>query len=213
MSSLNIRHLGLIEYKTVFEKMRYFTYQRDSTTEDELWCLQHPSVFTLGANADQRHILRQSDIPIVQTDRGGQITYHGPGQIIIYLLIDLKRKSMGVKKLVQSIEQATVTLLEEFGICAQAKADAHGVYVNHEKIASLGLRVHRGYSYHGLALNVDMDLQPFRLINPCGFAGLKITQMSDHTIGIDMIHVSTRLIEYLYQTLKYDINEITFYDE
>ena len=161
MYNLHIRNLGTQEYNSVFKGMREFTAQRTSTTVDEFWCLQHPAVFTLGANADPQHVLCQTDIQIVQSDRGGQVTYHGPGQVIIYLLIDLKRRGIGVKRLVELIEQSVVGLLNDYNIDSQARADAHGVYVQEAKIASLGLRVHSGCSYHGVALNVDMDISPF----------------------------------------------------
>ncbi len=203
MHELNIRHLGLEEYSSVFERMREFTLQRTSDTQDEFWCVEHPAVFTLGANADRQHILENTDIPIMQTDRGGQVTYHGPGQIIHYLLVDLKRKKIGVKKLVEHIEQALVDLLSGYGVRAQARADAHGVYVDNAKIASLGLRVHSGCSYHGLALNVDMDLTPFNLINPCGYAGLKITQLADLGVKQDKQAITSELNTKLCEQLNY----------
>lgn len=208
MYELHIRNLGLQEYSSVFNKMREFTTQRTSATVDEFWCLQHSAVFTLGANADQQHILKQTDIPIVQSDRGGQVTYHGPGQVIIYLLINLKRKSIGVKRLVELIEQSVVELLNDYKIDSQARADAHGVYIEESKIASLGLRVHSGCSYHGLALNVDMDMSPFSLINPCGFPGLEVTQLKDHGVTESVQVISDKLILKLSERLEYKSNKI-----
>lgn len=212
MHELHIRNLGMQEYSSVFNKMREFTTQRTLTTVDEFWCLQHPAVFTLGANADQQHILKQTDIPIVQSDRGGQVTYHGPGQVIIYLLIDLRRKSIGVKRLVELIEQSIVELLNDYNIVSQARANAHGVYVDEAKIASLGLRVHSGCSYHGVALNVNMNISPFSLINPCGFPGLAITQLKDHGVTESLEMVSEKLTFKLCKYLEYNCSKINNYD-
>ena len=206
-----MRNLGMQEYNSVFKRMRDFTTQRTSTSVDEFWCLQHPAVFTLGANADQQHILRQSDIPIVQTDRGGQVTYHGPGQVIIYLLVDLKRKQISVRHLVQLIEQSVIELLNSYNIDSQARASAHGVYVHDAKIASLGLRVHSGCSYHGVALNVDMDAAPFSLINPCGISGLAITQLKDHGVAESLQMVSDKLALKLCENLEYKANKISIH--
>ena len=208
MCDLYVRDLGEQEYNAVFQKMRDFTQQRTPASVDEMWCLQHPAVFTLGANADQQHILTQTDIPIVQSDRGGQVTYHAPGQVIIYLLVDLKRKSIGVKRLVQLIEQSVVDLLNDYNINSQARADAHGVYVNEAKIASLGLRVHSGCSYHGVALNVDMDMGPFLSINPCGFPGLAVTQLKDHNVTESVEIVFEKLILKLCEHLNYKSHRI-----
>lgn len=193
MFDLKIRQLETEEYSVILKRMREFTAQRDGHTADELWCVEHPAVFTLGANADQQHILKQSDIPVIQSDRGGQVTYHGPGQLVVYLLVDLKRKSIGVKRLVNMIEQSVVDLLKDYNIEAEARADAHGVYVEDAKIASLGLRVRRGYCYHGLALNVDMDLLPFSLINPCGFPGLAVVQLRDFGVHESIQEVAEKL--------------------
>jgi len=212
MHELHIRNLGLQEYSSVFKKMREFTTQRTLTTVDEFWCLQHPAVFTLGANADQQHVLKQTDIPIVQSDRGGQVTYHGPGQVIIYLLIDLKRKSIGVKRLVELIEQSVVELLNDYKIDSQARVEAHGVYVDEAKIASLGLRVHSGCSYHGLALNIDMDMSPFSLINPCGFPDLEVTQLIDHGVTESVQVISDKLMLNLSKCLEYKSNKINTHD-
>ncbi|MEM7401148.1 MAG: lipoyl(octanoyl) transferase LipB [Pseudomonadota bacterium] len=204
MSELHIRNLGIQDYTSVFNKMREFTQQRTVSTNDEFWSLQHPAVFTLGANTDHQHILSRTNIPIVQSDRGGQVTYHAPGQIIVYLLIDLKRKKIGIKKLVEHIEQALVNLLAGYDIDAKARSDAHGVYVNDAKIASLGLRVHSGCSYHGLALNVDMDLAPFSMINPCGMPGLKVTQLKDFGVTNELQTITVDLIKKLCAQLAFE---------
>ena len=173
-----IRKLGLVEYQPTLDAMRLFTDERDSDTPDELWLLQHPRVFTQGQAGKAEHVLAPGDIPVVQVDRGGQVTYHGPGQWVVYLLVDVRRRNMGVRSLVTLIEEGIIALLAEYGIEAVPRADAPGVYTDNSKIASLGLRVRRGCSYHGLALNVDMDLEPFQRINPCGFEGLAVTSMA-----------------------------------
>ena len=172
------RTLGLVEYEPTLARMREFTDSRDANTPDELWLLQHPPVFTQGQAGKAEHVLAPGDIPVVQVDRGGQVTYHGPGQWVLYLLIDLKRRPLGVRDLVDLIENSIIELLGDYGIEAQGQPGAPGVYVRGEKIASLGLRVRRGCSYHGLALNVDMDLEPFGRINPCGYEGLAVTSIS-----------------------------------
>ena len=210
MFKLLIRDLDVQEYSSVFAKMREFTNDRDSTTADEFWCLQHPAVFTLGANADIKHILAQSNIPIVQTDRGGQVTYHGPGQVIVYVLIDMRRRALGVKELVQQIERAVVDLLYSYNIESKARADAHGVYVNNAKIASLGLRVRNGCSYHGVALNVNMDLTPFSYINPCGFPGLDVTQLKDQGLEASCEKIQKELIIQLCENLQYEPSYIKY---
>ena len=177
MAPLHIKRLGLVDYESTLEDMREFTASRDSHTPDELWLLEHPRVFTQGIAGKAEHVLAPGDIPVVPVDRGGQVTYHGPGQWVVYLLINLKRRSMGVRALVDLIEQSIVETLAEFDVTAAADPKAPGVYVDGEKIASLGLRVRRGCSYHGLSLNVDMDLEPFSRINPCGYEGLQVTSL------------------------------------
>lgn len=177
--SLIARHLGLAEYLPTWRAMQDFTATRGPETPDELWLLQHPPVYTLGLAGRPEHLLRPSDIPLVKTDRGGQITYHGPGQVVAYLLLDLRRRGIGVKELVQRLEQAVIDLLGEHGVVAERRDKAPGVYVGGAKIAALGLRVRNGCCYHGLALNVDMDLSPFRAINPCGYEGLEVTRTRD----------------------------------
>lgn len=179
MSELVVRHLGLVDYQPTLEAMRQLTRERDAQAPDEIWLLQHPRVFTQGQAGKAEHVLAAGDIPVIQVERGGQVTYHGPGQLVAYLMLDLRRLDLGVRELVTAMEQGLVELLASYGIEAAPKADAPGVYVAGEKIASLGLRVSRGCSFHGLALNVDMDMSPFLRINPCGYAGLKMVQMSD----------------------------------
>jgi lipoyl(octanoyl) transferase len=179
LSRLVIKHLGQLDYEPAWRAMQDFTAARNEDTPDELWVLEHPPVFTLGQAGKREHLLRPTDIPVVSIDRGGQITYHGPGQVVVYVLVDLKRRGYGVKELVYRMEQAVIDLLTESGIQAERKADAPGVYVAGAKIAALGLRIKQGRSYHGLALNVDMDLSPFALINPCGYPGMSVTQTRD----------------------------------
>lgn len=179
MAELVVRHLGLVEYLPTLEAMRRFTAERDETTPDEIWLLQHPRVFTQGQAGKAEHLLAPGDIPVIQVERGGQVTYHGPGQLVTYLMLNLRRQKLGVRELVTAMENALVDVLASYGIEAAPKADAPGVYVAGDKIASLGLRVRNGCSFHGLALNVDMDMTPFLRINPCGYAGLKMIQLRD----------------------------------
>lgn len=179
MAELVVRNLGLVEYLPTLEAMRRFTAERNEQTPDEIWLLQHPRVFTQGQAGKPEHLLAPGDIPVIQVERGGQVTYHGPGQLVAYLLLDLRRRKLGVRELVTAMELALVDVLASYGIEAAPKADAPGVYVNGEKIASLGLRVRNGCSFHGLALNVDMDMAPFLRINPCGYSGLKMVQLRD----------------------------------
>lgn len=174
-----IRHLERADYAATLAAMQQLTEQRGPDSADEIWFVEHAPVFTLGLNAAREHLLAPGDIPVVQTDRGGQVTYHGPGQLVAYTLIDIRRARLNVRQLVCALETAVIGLLDEFGIVAAARADAPGVYVDGAKIASLGLRIRRGCSYHGLALNVAMDLAPFERINPCGFEGLPVTQLAD----------------------------------
>jgi len=176
--ALTLRRRGAVDYQQALDEMRAFTDSRGPETPDELWLLEHPRVFTQGQAGKSEHLLAPGDIPVVQVDRGGQVTYHGPGQWVVYLLVNLKRRGLGVRELVTLIEDSLVALLLELGIPAAADPKAPGVYVQGEKIASLGLRVRRGCSYHGLALNVDMDLQPFTRINPCGYEGLQVTSIA-----------------------------------
>jgi len=179
---LIVKELGCVAFDTVWQQMRDFTDNRTTHTADELWLLEHPAVFTLGQAGKPEHILCAGEIPIIKTDRGGQVTYHGQGQLVGYCLFDVKRLNMGVRELVESLEDVLVAALAEYGIQAWANREAHGVYIGTQKIASLGLRIRKGCSYHGFALNVDMDLSPFNSINPCGYAGLSMTQMRDHLL-------------------------------
>ena len=181
--SIAIRDLGLQEYEPLWHAMQRFTDTRDPGTTDEIWFTEHPPVFTLGLNASPDHLLETGDIPVVQIDRGGQVTYHGPGMLMIYPLIDLKRANLGVRDLVTALEGSVVNLAAEYGIDAAAHAEAPGVYVAETKFASVGLRIRRGASYHGMALNVAVDLEPFLRINPCGYAGLEMTDLA--TLGGD----------------------------
>lgn len=181
-----VRDLGLVDYQPTVEAMRRFTQQRDENSEDELWLLEHRPVFTQGANGDPGHILDSHGIPVVASDRGGQVTYHGPGQIVAYTLIDLRRARIGVREMVSRLEQSVIAVLAQHGIAARARADAPGVYVGNSKIASLGLRVRRGSCYHGVSFNIDMDLTPFGYINPCGHAGMAVTDLSSLGGRVDM---------------------------
>lgn len=184
-----VHDLGLCDYQKTWQNMRDFTDSRTEKTTDEIWILQHPSVFTQGLAGKPEHILNAHDIPIIQTDRGGQVTYHGPGQLVLYALLDLQRKKMHTREFVRTLEKCVIDLLSEMFINAKSKCDAPGVYVNDEKICSIGLRVRKGCSYHGIALNVDMDLTPFSYINPCGFQNMKMTQIKtlNPTISFDTI--------------------------
>ena len=181
--------------------MQDFTSARDESTPDELWVLEHPPVFTLGQAGKREHLLQATDIPVVPIDRGGQITYHGPGQIVIYVLVDLKRRGYGVKELVSRMEEAVIDLLAQSGVVAERRPGAPGVYVNGAKIAALGLRIKQGRSYHGLALNVDMDLAPFALINPCGYPGMAVTQTCDHGVVGDAADIGKKLAALLAQKI------------
>ena len=201
-SSLITRNLGLAEYLPTWQAMLDFTAQRGAETADELWLVQHPPVFTLGLAGKPEHLLHDSGIPLVKTDRGGQITYHGPGQIVVYLLLDLQRRGIGVKELVRRLEQAVIDLLADYGVVAERREKAPGVYVNGAKIAALGLKVKSKGSYHGLALNVDMDLNPYAAINPCGYVGLQVTQTRDVGIADNLATLSDKLTRRLTQQLQ-----------
>ena len=181
---IKVRSKGLQDYLKTWEEMKSFTENRDSNTLDELWTLEHNSVFTQGLSGKSKHLLKETQIPIIQSDRGGQITYHAPGQLIIYCLIDIKRLGIGIKKMVSMIEQSLIELLSSYDITAHTLKGAPGVYVNDSKIAALGLKVKHGRTYHGLSLNIDMNLSPYTLINPCGYSDLKVTQMRNLTNNI-----------------------------
>jgi lipoyl(octanoyl) transferase len=205
-ATLQIRELGLTEYVPCWQAMREFTQTRTAGTPDEIWYLQHPPVFTLGLNGKPEHLLDPGEIPVINIDRGGQVTYHGPGQLVVYLLLDLPRYHSGVKQLVAQMEQAVIDLLAEYGISGQRQPGAPGIYVAGSKIAALGLRIRRGCSYHGLALNVDMDLGPFQRINPCGYAGMQVTQLVDllEDSCPTLAQVQTRFHHHLLRQLGYN---------
>ncbi len=202
--TLLIKQLGNQPYKAVWEAMKCFTQERDENTQDELWLVQHPPVFTQGQAGKPEHVLMPGDIPVVPVDRGGQVTYHGFGQLVVYCLINVRRREMGPRNMVTAIENAVIKLLADYKIDAKNNPDAPGVYVNGSKIAALGLRFRKGCSYHGLSLNVDMDLEPFQRINPCGYSGLTVTQLSDLSEGVDIDQVSHQLIQHLANELSYE---------
>lgn len=198
-----IRELGLVAYEPTWRAMQEFTAQRSADTPDELWVVQHPPVYTLGIAGKAEHLPRADNgIPVVKIDRGGQITYHGPGQVVIYLLLDMRRRGLTVRPLVRLMERAVINLLAEHGVAAQGRVAAPGVYVGEAKIAALGLRIKNGCCYHGLALNVDMDLSPFHAINPCGYPGLEVTQMRELGIGDTPQLAGTKLVQHLLRVLQ-----------
>jgi len=202
-SGLVVRHLGVRDYYPVALAMQSFTDRRTPSTRDEFWIVEHRPVFTQGLAGKPEHLLNAGGIPVIHTDRGGQITYHGPGQLVIYVLIDMRRAGLGPRALVSLMENAVVALLSTLGVEASARPDAPGVYVNGAKIASLGLRIRRGNSYHGLSLNVDMDLSPFQRINPCGYPGLAMTQVRDECADCDMRRIEDTLLRNMTFRMKY----------
>lgn len=197
-----IRELGRQDYVPVWHAMQHFTNTRDSSTTDEIWFTEHPPVYTLGLNADRSHLLTPGDIPVVAVDRGGQVTYHGPGQLMIYPLINLKRSAVGVRELVTALEQSAIELLAGYDVRAVARADAPGVYVDEKKVASVGLRIRRGASFHGMALNIDVDLAPFSGINPCGFENLEVSTLRKIGIGTDYDEIRREFADHLLQQLR-----------
>lgn len=200
---LTCKNLGLSAYEVVWQEMEVFTNNRTNETVDEIWFVEHPAVFTLGQAGKQEHILDPGDIPIIKTDRGGQVTYHGPGQLVAYLMFDLRRLGINVRQLVSSIEMSIINLLAEYKIDAQAKKEAPGVYVGEKKIAALGLRIRRGCSFHGLSLNVDMDTAPYKGINPCGYADMEIVQLRDLDISKTVDEVSELLLAHIQRQFGY----------
>ncbi|MCK5396113.1 MAG: lipoyl(octanoyl) transferase LipB [Gammaproteobacteria bacterium] len=202
--SILVRHLGEVDYYETWQKMQAFTDSRQPDTPDELWFLQHPPVYTLGKNGKPEHVLNAADIPVVNSDRGGQVTYHGHGQMVVYTLLDLTRLKMGVRELVTVLEQTIIELLADYGVVASARREAPGVYVNDAKIAALGLRVRKGCSFHGLALNVDMELEPFTRINPCGYKDLEVTQLKDLVSDIEFNSVTDDLQQRLISKFSYE---------
>lgn len=201
--TINIRWLGLQDYSACWQAMKDFTNNRNSETLDEIWLLEHHPVFTQGQNGKAEHVLNPGNIPVVQTDRGGQVTYHGPGQLMVYLLMDLRRKHFNVRELVTALENSVIEILAEYGINAAAKKEAPGVYVDGKKICSIGLRIRRGCSYHGIAFNIGMDLEPFTRINPCGFSALQMTQFSALGGLNNAQEAGEKLVNYLVKNLVY----------
>ena len=208
LDRLRVRRLGRSDYDPVWRAMQQFTDARNELTVDELWLVEHPPVFTQGQAGKAEHVLAPGDIPVVQVDRGGQVTYHGPGQIVAYPLIDIRRRRIGVRDLVHRIEEAIIQVLAAHGVPGERIAGAPGIYVARAKIASLGLRVRRGCTFHGMAFNVDMDLEPFQRINPCGFQGLEITQLVSFT-PVSMRDIENELVDQLAGVLKY--NEVQWF--
>jgi len=195
------RYRGRQDYVPLWHEMQHFTDTRDENTPDEIWFCEHPPVFTLGLNAAKEHLLAPGDIPVVQIDRGGQVTFHGPGQLMIYPLIDIRRANIGVRRLVTALEQSVVDLAAEFNVDASARADAPGVYVEGRKLASVGLRIRRGASFHGMALNVDIDLEPFSRINPCGYEELEMTDLHKLAIDLQLEETSEKILPHFLRHL------------
>ena len=209
-----VRQLGRQPYEPIFEAMKRFTDERDQNTQDEIWLVEHDAVFTQGQAGKAEHILMPGDIPVVQVDRGGQVTYHGPGQQVIYLMLNIKRRKLGVRHLVTAMEEAVVGLLEKYGVTAYPKPDAPGVYVDEKKVCSLGLRIRNGCSFHGLALNVNMDLSPFQRINPCGYAGMEMIDTARlngpttlETAGNELSHLLLEALSIAQPTYKEGFDE------
>ena len=200
---LHVHYLGLQSYENIWHDMQQFTDNRTADTDDEIWFVQHPGVYTLGKNGKAEHVLNANDIPVIAVDRGGQVTYHGPGQLVIYVLLDIARLNTGVRALVTLLEDSVIELLSLYSVTARSRKDAPGVYVDHKKIAALGLRVRRGCCFHGLALNVDMDLSPYEHINPCGYEGLEITQLANLVEYADIQKVTQQLLDIIYRRLEY----------
>lgn len=200
---LTVKYLGLQDYLKTWLAMRDFTQQRVKTTPDEIWILEHPPVFTQGQAGKPEHILSPGDIPIIQTDRGGQVTYHGPGQLVMYVLLDLKRLGIGIRQLVRQLEACVIQVLASYQITANTRCDAPGVYVNESKICSIGLRVKQGCCYHGIAFNVSMDTEPFLRINPCGFLNLKVTQVCDFEHSANIETIQKEIVEWFINIFGY----------
>ncbi len=198
----NLRRLGLIDYETVWRNMQTFTREREQETADELWIVEHPPVYTLGLNGKREHLLNINNIPVVETDRGGQVTYHGPGQLVVYLLLDLERLGIGIRDVVTLIEQAMIDTLSQYGINANAKPEAPGVYVEGKKVGSVGLRVKRGCCYHGLSFNNNMDLTPFNDINTCGYSALEVTQLADLNVKIKTDELAVPVVHHIVQAIN-----------
>ncbi len=208
-ATIIVRTLGLQAYEPIWQAMLDFTEQRNPDTHDEIWLLEHHPIFTLGRNGKKEHILSTSDIPVIPIDRGGQVTYHGPGQLIAYLLIDIKRQGMGVRHLVSQIEQSIIDTLAEYDLQASARREAPGVYINEAKIAALGLRIKKGCSFHGLSLNLNMDLSPFKQINPCGYKNLEVVQLCDYIEKVNPQLLQQQLTFHLARNLGHSAPEKT----
>jgi lipoyl(octanoyl) transferase len=200
-AALALRWLGQVDYRSTWQSMQNFTNERTASTRDEIWFLEHPAVFTLGMNAAPEHVLSPGDIPVVATDRGGQVTYHGPGQLVVYPLLDTRRLGLGVRQLVVALENAVIAMVAAWNITAYGRRDAPGIYVEQRKLASIGLRIRRGCSYHGLALNVAMDLAPFQRINPCGYRGLEVIDLSTLGAALTPRDVARELAPHLLKSL------------
>ncbi|MDD4911337.1 MAG: lipoyl(octanoyl) transferase LipB [Sideroxydans sp.] len=205
--SIHIRALGMVEYEPTWHAMQRFTIERDRDTADEIWLVQHPPTFTQGQAGSPEHLINPTSIPVVQIDRGGQITYHGPGQIVAYLLVDLRRWKLNVRELVRLMEQSVIDVLAGYGVMARGREDAPGVYVNEAKIAALGLKIKNGCCYHGLSFNVCMDLTPFSNINPCGYQGLRVTQCVELGITTDWEELQAQLTQNLVQGLHQHLDK------
>jgi lipoyl(octanoyl) transferase len=203
-----IRHLGLAPYEPTWRAMQRFTDERQDETADEIWFVEHPPVFTLGLNASREHLLAPGDIPVVQIDRGGQVTYHGPGQLMIYPLLNLRRLKLGIRDLVVALENAVISYAAELGLTATGSRQAPGVYIDGAKLASIGLRIRRGACYHGMALNVSLDPQPFERINVCGYRDLRVTRLADHGIDVDLQTVAQDLTPHLLRHLRIEPNAV-----
>ncbi|MBC8518852.1 MAG: lipoyl(octanoyl) transferase LipB [Gammaproteobacteria bacterium] len=210
MQEITVRQHGISPYEPTWRMMQKFTEERNDITPDELWLVEHPPVFTLGKASKHEHLLNPGNIPVVQIDRGGQVTYHGPGQLVLYTMIDIQRKNIGVRALVTALENSLINTLKTFGIDSVARSDAPGVYVDGAKIAAIGLRIRKGRSFHGLSFNLDMDLEPFSRINPCGYRGLQVTQLSDLITLPESGEIERLLVQQLVNQLGYNWNgEIT----
>ena len=203
---MKTKFLGRRDYVPLWREMQTFTDERDASTPDEIWFCEHPPVFTLGLNASKEHLLAPGDIPVVQIDRGGQVTFHGPGQLMVYPLIDIRRANIGVRKLVTALEQSVVDLAADYDIDAAARTDAPGVYVDGDKLASVGLRIRRGSSFHGMSLNVDVDLEPFTRINPCGYAELEMTDLKRLGIDLQLEAAADKLLPHFLEHLGLSID-------
>jgi lipoyl(octanoyl) transferase len=212
-AELIIRNKGFCDYQETYTAMFRFTDSRNSTTTDEVWCLQHSPVYTLGLNGHREHIIDPGEIPVIETDRGGQVTYHGPGQLMVYLLVDIKRKSISVKDYVHRLEQSVIGMLEVYDVVGHRREGAPGVYVDDKKISALGIRIRRGCSYHGLSINVDMDLTPYNGIHSCGYSGLEMTQMRGHGIEKNLTQITNALIPCLLRQLHYSEDSISIVNE